>query len=42
MALIDASTGGNMLWHGALTTSRTVNDGDTLTFSTGNIDLTLA
>jgi len=42
MAIIDASTGGNMLWHGALTTARTVNDGDTLTFSTGNIDLTLA
>lgn len=42
MAIIDASSGGNMLWHGALTTSRTVNDGDTLTFSTGNIDLTLA
>jgi hypothetical protein len=42
MAIIDASSGGNMLWHGALTTARTVNDGDTLTFSTGNIDLTLA
>lgn len=42
MAIIDASSGGNMLWHGGLTTSRTVNDGDTLTFSTGNIDLTLA
>ena len=42
MAIIDASSGGNMLWHGALTTSRTVNDGDTLTFSAGNIDLTLA
>tara|TARA_R110000744_G_scaffold71312_1_gene143621 strand:- start:157 stop:561 length:405 start_codon:yes stop_codon:yes gene_type:complete len=42
MSIIDASSGGNMIWHGALTTSRTVNDGDTLTFSTGNIDLTLA
>jgi len=42
MAIIDASSGGNMLWHGALTTSRTVSDGDTLTFSAGNIDLTLA
>ena len=42
MAIADASSGGNLLWHGALTTSRTVNDGDTLTFSTGNIDLTLA
>ena len=42
MAIIDASSGGNMIWHGALTTSRTVSDGDTLTFSAGNIDLTLA
>jgi hypothetical protein len=42
MAIIDASSGGNMIWHGALTTSRVVSDGDTLTFSAGNIDLTLA
>ena len=42
MAIIDASSGGNIIWHGALTTSRTVSDGDTLTFSAGNIDLTLA
>lgn len=38
----DASTGGNLLWHGAMTSSKTVNDGDTLQFSTGNIDLTIA
>jgi hypothetical protein len=37
-----ASTGGELLWHGALTTSKTVNDGDTLEFSIGNIDLTIA
>ncbi len=42
MAILDAVTAGNMLWHGAMTTSRIVNDGDTLTFSIGNIDLTLA
>jgi len=42
MAIIDASSGGNMIWHGALTTSRVVSDGDTLTFSAGNIALTLA
>jgi hypothetical protein len=38
----DASTGGNLLWHGVLTASKTVADGDTLQFSTGNIDLTIA
>lgn len=38
----DASTGGNLLWHGAMTASKTVDDGDTLEFSAGNIDLTLA
>ena len=38
----DASTGGNLLWHGAMTASKIVNDGDTLEFSTGNIDLTIA
>ncbi|NDB59175.1 hypothetical protein EB001_12085 [bacterium] len=37
-----ASTGGQLLWHGAMTASKTVNDGDTLEFSIGNIDLTLA
>ena len=38
----DASTGGNLLWHGAMTASKTVADGDTLEFSIGNIDLTIA
>lgn len=38
----DASTAGNLLWHGALTTSKTIADGDTLEFSIGNIDLTVA
>lgn len=42
MAIFTASTGGNMLWHGALTASKTVGDGDTLEFAIGNIDLTLA
>ena len=36
------SGAGNLLWHGAMTTSRTVSDGDTLEFSVGNIDLTIA
>jgi len=38
----DALSGGNLLWHGAMTASKTVADGDTLQFSTGNIDLTIA
>lgn len=38
-----ASSGsGNLLWHGAMTASKTIADGDTLEFSIGNIDLTLA
>ena len=36
------SGSGNLLWHGAMTASRVVNDGDTLEFSVGNIDLTIA
>lgn len=42
IGIFDASTAGNLLWHGAMTASKTVNDGDTLEFSIGNIDLTLA
>jgi hypothetical protein len=42
IGIFDNSTSGNLLWHGALTTSKTVNDGDTLEFSIGNIDLTIA
>jgi hypothetical protein len=38
----DASTAGNLLWHGSMTASKSVADGDTLEFSIGNIDLTLA
>ncbi len=36
------SGAGNLLWHGAMTASKTIADGDTLEFSVGNIDLTLA
>jgi hypothetical protein len=31
-----------LLWHGAMTASKTINDGDTLEFAIGNIDLTIA
>lgn len=41
-AIFDASTLGNMLFHGALTTSRTVNDGDTFEFAAGDFDITFA
>ena len=42
VGIFDASTGGNLLWHGAMTASKTIADGDTLEFSTGNVDLTIA
>lgn len=42
MAIYDAATGGNRLWHGAMTASKTIDDGDSLQFAIGNIDLTLA
>ena len=38
----DASSAGNLLWHGAMSASKTIADGDTLQFNTGNIDLTIA
>ena len=42
IGIFDAVSGGNLLWHGAMTASKTIADGDTLEFSAGNIDLTLA
>ena len=41
IGIFDASTGGNLLWHGAMTASRTIGDGDTLVFAAGDVDLTL-
>ena len=42
-AIMDASTAGNMLFHKALTTSKTVNSGDAAPkFSTGALTVTLA
>lgn len=38
----DALSSGNLLWHGSMTASKTIADGDTLEFAIGNIDLTLA
>lgn len=42
IGIFDASTSGNLLWHGALSSPKTVNDGDTLQFAAGAIDLALA
>jgi hypothetical protein len=42
IGIFDALTTGNLLWHGAMTASKLVEDGDKLEFSVGNIDLTLA
>lgn len=42
LGIHDASTGGNLLWHGSLLASKTIADGDTLEFAIGNIDLTVA
>ena len=42
IGIFDALTTGNLLWHGAMTASKTIADGDTLEFAIGNIDLTLA
>lgn len=42
VGIFDASSSGNLLWHGALATSKSIGDGDTLSFAAGNIDLTLA
>lgn len=42
IGITDASSGGNLLWHGAMTASKTVADGDSLQFAAGAIDLTIA
>lgn len=42
IGIFTAASGGSLLWHGALAASRTVNDGDTLSFAAGSINLTLA
>lgn len=41
-ALFDASSGGNMLLHAALTTPKTVGAGDLLTFAAGDVDALFA
>jgi len=36
-AVFDAASGGNMLWHGALTTPKQIDDGDLLNFNVGQM-----
>ena len=42
IALMDASTGGNVLFHGAVTSSKLIETGDTFQISSGNLTITLA
>ncbi len=41
MAIYDAASAGNMWWHGPLVAAKQIDDGDTLTFPAGDIDLAL-
>lgn len=41
MAIVTASTAGSVLFHGQLTLSKTVNNGDTFKFVAGDLDVTL-
>lgn len=40
--IFDASSGGNLLYYGALTASKVVADGDTLKFAAGSVTITEA
>ena len=41
IALFDASTSGNMLVYGGLTTNKTTDAGDTLRIATGDLDISI-
>ncbi len=41
VGLHDAASGGNLLWHGALSASKTINNGDTASFPAGSLVVTL-
>jgi len=40
--ILDAVTGGNLLFHGALTVPQTINSGNTVTFAAGQLQITFA
>jgi hypothetical protein len=42
IGIFDAQSSGNLLWHGAIATNKTVNSGDSIQFAAGSIDLTIA
>lgn len=44
VAIVDSAThgAGNVLFHGALTTSKAVSNGDTFSFQIGDLEITLA
>ena len=42
VGIFDAVSAGNLLFHGALTASKTVGNGDTFKFAAGDLDVTLA
>jgi hypothetical protein len=42
IALMDGSTGGNVLFYGALSTSKTVTSGDTFQINSGSLTISLA
>lgn len=42
VAVMDASTAGNVLFYGAVTTSKTIETGDTFQISSGNLTISLA
>lgn len=42
MGILDASTGGNLLFHGALTSSKTIETGDVFKFDASSLSVTLA
>jgi len=41
VAVLDNSTGGNMLIHGTLTANKSLDAGDTLRIATGDLDITI-
>lgn len=42
IGLLDASTSGNLLFRGALSVSKVINDGETLSFPVGSVTVTLS
>jgi hypothetical protein len=42
IAIMDAATSGNVLFYGAVTTSKTIETGDTFQVSSGNLTVSLA